>query len=130
MHFPLLNTCSAATAAGLCSWCVNICKYFRIYQVVAPKRAMLAEANLKLDAANGQLNVVRDKLAELDAKLQVLTDQFEEATAEKNAAIAQAEKTQAKVRAGDCWPNSPRAFHVAVHFADMDCGRPTWRPGW
>merc|ERR1711871_32633 len=86
----------SGAAAGLCSWCINICKYFRIYQMVAPKRAMLAEANAKLDAANNKLAGIRGRLAELDAKLQVLTDQFEAATAEKNAAIAQAEKTQAK----------------------------------
>jgi dynein heavy chain len=86
----------SSAAAGLCSWCVNICKYFRIYQMVAPKRAMLAAANDKLNAANKKLEGLRAMLAELDAKLQKLTDQAEAATAEKNAAIAQAEKTQAK----------------------------------
>ena len=25
----------SGAAAGLCSWVVNICKYFRIYQVIA-----------------------------------------------------------------------------------------------
>ena len=86
----------SSAAAGLCGWCINICKYFRIYQMVAPIRAALAEANVKLDAANAKLAVIQGKLAELDAKLQVLTDQFEEATAEKNAAIATAEKTQVR----------------------------------
>jgi dynein heavy chain len=86
----------SGAAAGLCGWCINICLYFRIYQMVAPKRAMLAEANAKLDGANGKLSGIRARLAELDAQLQVLTDQFETATAEKNGAIAQAEKTQAK----------------------------------
>jgi dynein heavy chain len=86
----------SSAAAGLCGWCINICKYFRIYQMVAPKRAMLAAANAKLDGANTKLAGIRAMLAELDAKLGKLTDQFESATAEKNAAIAQAEKTQAK----------------------------------
>ena len=45
----------SGAAAGLCAWVVNICKYFRIYQVVAPKRKLLAEANAKLDAANKKL---------------------------------------------------------------------------
>ena len=86
----------SGAAAGLCSWCINICKYFRIYQMVAPKRAMLAEANAKLDNANHKLSGIRARLAELDAQLGELTDQFETATADKNAAIAQAKKTQDK----------------------------------
>jgi hypothetical protein len=32
----------SGAAAGLCSWVINICKYFRIYQMLAPKRAALA----------------------------------------------------------------------------------------
>jgi len=86
----------SGAAAGLCSWCINICKYFRIYQMVAPKRAALAAANAKLDAANEKLSGIRAMLAELDAKLAKLTEMFEAATEEKNQAIAQAEKTQAK----------------------------------
>ena len=86
----------SGAAAGLCSWCINICKYFRIYQMVAPKRAALAAANAKLDAANESLKGIRAMLAELDAKLAQLTEMFESATEEKNQAIAQADKTQAK----------------------------------
>jgi len=32
----------SGAAAALCSWCINMCKYCRIYQLVAPKRAALA----------------------------------------------------------------------------------------
>lgn len=45
----------SGAAAGLCGWVVNICKYFRIYQVVAPKRIALGEANKKLENANKKL---------------------------------------------------------------------------
>ena len=93
--FENIKTKSGA-AAGLCDWSINICKYFRIYQKVAPLRAKLAEANLKMDAANKKLDIIRGQLAELDAKLADLTDKFEAATEEKNRAIAQAERTQAK----------------------------------
>ncbi len=34
----------SGTAAGLCSWAINICKYFRIFQYVEPKRQKLASA--------------------------------------------------------------------------------------
>ena len=50
----------SGAASGLCSWVVNICKYFRIYQVVAPKRAALAEANKKLEGANKKLAGLSD----------------------------------------------------------------------
>ena len=86
----------SGAAAGMCSWAINICKYFRIYQMVAPKRASLAAANAKLDGANEKLKTIRAMLAELDAKLAKLTEMFENATEEKNAAISQAAKTQAK----------------------------------
>ena len=86
----------SGAAAGLCSWVINICKYFRIYQMVAPKRAALAAANGKLDAANEKLSGIRAMLAELDAKLAKLTEMFEAATEEKNQAIAQAARSQAK----------------------------------
>eukprot|EP01044_Picomonas_judraskeda_P020468 COSAG03_NODE_4561_length_1509_cov_1.768794_1_plen_144_part_10 len=64
--------------------------------MVAPKRASLAAANSKLDAANTKLSGIRAMLAELEAKLAKLTEMFETATEEKNQAIAQAAKTQAK----------------------------------
>lgn len=51
----------SGAAAGLCGWVVNICKYFRIYQVVAPKRALLSDANKKLDGANKKLTGIRAK---------------------------------------------------------------------
>jgi dynein heavy chain len=83
-------------ASGLCGWIVNVCKYFRIYQDVAPKRAKAAEAEKELAAANAKLKTVREKVADLDAKLNSLLEQFEQATEEKNNAIATAEKTQLK----------------------------------
>ena len=91
----------SSAAAGLCDWVVNICKYFRIYQFVEPKRKLLGEANAKLDAANEKLKIVRAQVAALEEKLAQLTHQFEEATAEKNEAIAAAEKTQNKANMAD-----------------------------
>ena len=45
----------SAAAAGMCAWVINIVKYYRIYEVVEPKRQLLAEANVKLDEANTKL---------------------------------------------------------------------------
>jgi dynein heavy chain len=91
----------SSAAAGLCSWVINICKYFRIYQVVAPKRKLLAEANEKLDAANTKLSGIRAKVAELQARVAHLEENLMAATEDKNNAIAQAEKTQAKANLAD-----------------------------
>ena len=64
----------SGAAAGLCSWCINICKYFRIYQKVAPKRALLAEANARLDAATTKLAArkIVDGVAALRSKVVAL----------------------------------------------------------
>jgi dynein heavy chain len=86
----------SSAAAGLCAWVINIVKYYRIYEVVEPKRQLLAEANEKLEVANTQLAAVRAHVAGLEAKLAELNHQFESATQEKNDAIASAEKTQRK----------------------------------
>ncbi len=86
----------SSAAAGMCSWVINVVKYYRIYEVVEPKRLLLAEANEKLESANTQLASVRAHVAGLEAKLAELNAQFENATQEKNDAIASAEKTQRK----------------------------------
>jgi dynein heavy chain len=86
----------SGAAAGMCSWVINVVKYYRIYEVVEPKRILLAEANVKLENANTQLAAVRAHVAGLEAKLYELNTQFENATQEKNDAIASAEKTQRK----------------------------------
>ena len=86
----------SAAAAGLCSWVVNIVRFFRIYQVVAPKRAALAEANAKLVAATAKLADVRGRVAAIRARVAELEVGLVRATEDKNAATAQAAKTQAK----------------------------------
>ncbi|KAL6747291.1 flagellar outer dynein arm heavy chain beta [Haematococcus lacustris] len=91
----------SSAAAGLCSWVINICKYFRIYQVVAPKRLALAEANRKLDTANKKLAGIRARVKELQDRVTALEEGLMKATIDKNAAISQAEKTQRKAQLAD-----------------------------
>ncbi len=92
LPLPLRRSKSSA-AAGLCAWVVNICKYFRIYQVVAPKRAALAEANNKLSNANKKLSTIRAKVKELQDKVAALEQGLMKATIDKNNAIAQVRRT-------------------------------------
>jgi dynein heavy chain len=91
----------SGAAAGLCAWVVNICRYFRIYQVVAPKRAMLSEANNKLNNANKKLSGIRAKVKELQDRVASLEEGLMKATDDKNAAVAAAEKTLKKAGLAD-----------------------------
>eukprot|EP00227_Mantoniella_beaufortii_P011774 CAMPEP_0197579874 /NCGR_PEP_ID=MMETSP1326-20131121/3768_1 /TAXON_ID=1155430 /ORGANISM="Genus nov. species nov., Strain RCC2288" /LENGTH=4505 /DNA_ID=CAMNT_0043143449 /DNA_START=243 /DNA_END=13760 /DNA_ORIENTATION=+ len=91
----------SGAAAGLCGWVVNICKYFRIYQVVAPKRGLLLEANNKLANANKKLTGIRAKVKELQDRVALLEDGLMKATEDKNTAIASADKTQKKADLAD-----------------------------
>jgi dynein heavy chain len=83
---PTSMKTKSSAAAGMCAWVINICKYFRIYQVVEPKRLKLGEANAKYEQAMRELGVIRAKVAELEARLAKLTAEFENATSEKNEA--------------------------------------------
>jgi dynein heavy chain len=82
----------SAAAKGLCEWVINIVKYFDVIQVVEPKRQALAEAIGQLEAANKKLAEVEEVVRELNEKLAVLTAEFDKAIAEKNAALAEADR--------------------------------------
>lgn len=62
-----------------------------------PKRTALAEANDKSIRAYENLIKVKAEVAALEADLAVLVEQFDKATAEKNAAIAEADKCSLKL---------------------------------
>jgi len=83
MFVPDLVKTQSSAAAGLCSWCINILIYYGVFCEVAPKRMALAKANAELQAAKDKLAIVEKKVAELQAQLKILTDQFDEANAAK-----------------------------------------------
>lgn len=64
--------------------------------MVAPKRAALVEANKKLENANKKLAGIRAKVKELQDRVAALEENLMTATEDKNASIAQAEKTASK----------------------------------
>jgi dynein heavy chain, axonemal len=80
---PELIKTQSLAASGLCSWVVNILKYYEVYTDVAPKRMALNKANAELQAARDKLASVEKKVSELQAQLKVLTDQFDEAAGAK-----------------------------------------------
>ena len=69
----------SAAAAGLCSWVINIVKFFEVYCDVEPKRRALEDANNELQAAKEKLCEVKEKVIMLEATLQKLTDDYQKA---------------------------------------------------
>lgn len=49
-------------AAGLCSWVLNIVKFYEVYCEVEPKRQALSKANAELAAAQEKLSVIKTKI--------------------------------------------------------------------
>jgi dynein heavy chain len=80
---PELIRTQSQAAAGLCSWVINILKYYEVYMDVLPKKLALEKANAELQAARDKLAIVEKKVTDLEAKLKILTNQFEEAVEAK-----------------------------------------------
>ncbi|CAH2292037.1 dynein heavy chain 9, axonemal [Pelobates cultripes] len=80
-------------AAGLCSWVINIVKFYEVYCEVEPKRQALNKANAELAAAEEKLSSIKAKIALLNENLAKLTAKFEKATAEKLKCQQEAEAT-------------------------------------
>ena len=100
MFVPETIQLQSKAAAGLCSWVINIPVYYVVFCDVAPKRNALNKANAELQAAKDKLNAVERKVADLQAQLKILTDQFDEAMAAK----AKARPTLSKRPTRSSWP--------------------------
>ena len=83
----------SAAAAGLCSWAINIVRFYEVFCDVEPKRKALAAANAELAAAQEKLSKIKAKIKELDDNLAELTSQFEEATNAKLKCQQEADAT-------------------------------------
>ncbi|KAJ8945230.1 hypothetical protein NQ318_011210 [Aromia moschata] len=83
----------SAAAAGLCSWVINILKYYDVFVVVEPKRRALSQANKDLSEARGKLQELNEKLNALEKQLGSLRAEFEEATNAKLKVQAEADAT-------------------------------------
>ncbi|XP_039201063.1 dynein heavy chain 17, axonemal isoform X2 [Crotalus tigris] len=83
----------STAASGLCSWCLNIVRFYEVYCDVAPKRQALEEANAELAEAKAKLTTIKNKIADLNANLANLTAEFEKATAAKIKCQQEADAT-------------------------------------
>ncbi|XP_053593671.1 dynein beta chain, ciliary [Microplitis demolitor] len=80
-------------AAGLCSWVKNIMVFHYINLNVKPLRAALAQANAELKASMEKLVHLRQRLAELQKELDVLSEKMSVAVAEKQKCQDEADTT-------------------------------------
>ncbi|XP_077407169.1 dynein axonemal heavy chain 9 isoform X2 [Vanacampus margaritifer] len=90
---PELVASKSNAAAGLCSWVLNIVKFYEVYCEVEPKRQALSKANTELTAAQGKLVTIKNKINHLNENLAKLTAKFEKATADKLKCQQEAEST-------------------------------------
>jgi dynein heavy chain len=75
----------SAAAAYLCAYVVNIIRYNSIYKKVKPLKDGADEAEALAAQKLGELQLVKDKVAAINAEVQKLKDQLFEAQAKKQA---------------------------------------------
>ncbi|XP_067164604.1 dynein axonemal heavy chain 9 [Apteryx mantelli] len=90
---PEFVTTKSYAAAGLCSWVINIVRFYEVYCEVEPKRQALSKANAELAAAQDKLANIKAKIARLNENLRKLTAKFEKATSDKLKCQQEAEAT-------------------------------------
>uniref|UniRef100_A0A6Q2WZ44 Dynein axonemal heavy chain 17 n=1 Tax=Esox lucius TaxID=8010 RepID=A0A6Q2WZ44_ESOLU len=90
---PELVASKSNAAAGLCSWVLNIVKFYQVFCEVEPKRQALSKANAELAAAQDKLTLIKTKINHLNENLAKLTAKFEKATADKLKCQLEAEST-------------------------------------
>ncbi|XP_039947795.1 dynein beta chain, ciliary [Bactrocera tryoni] len=83
----------SAAAAGLCSWVININRFYDVYLIVEPKERALVEAEQELKDARDKLQALNDRLLELEEQLNVLQMEYDEALAKKQKCQDEADKT-------------------------------------
>lgn len=83
----------SSAAAGLCSWVININKFYEVYLIVEPKERALVEAEQELKDARDKLTALNNRLNELEEQLNVLQTEYDEALAKKQKCQDEADKT-------------------------------------
>lgn len=89
---PTIIANKSKAAAGLCSWVINIVKFWDVIQEVGPLRIQLAEAIEQLEVATVKLNEVQEIVRKLNAELAQLNKEFQQAEDDKQRAINEAER--------------------------------------
>ncbi|GIY65789.1 dynein heavy chain 9, axonemal [Caerostris extrusa] len=126
-------------AAGLCSWVINVLKYYE-----EPKRKALAEANAEYNVAKEKLARIQEKVTEVESRLSELKARCEAATEAKAKCESEAQKTAFSIHlatgcwegwpprgsAGPSWPPTSRPWsrHCPATCSCRRPSSPTWDP--
>jgi len=88
---------ASGNVAGLCNWCHAMCTYHNVAKVVEPKIVSLRAAEAELKIAMKEKKAAEDTMAEVQAGLDKMQKQFDEAMAEKQRLEDDAAATQKKM---------------------------------
>ncbi|XP_054720541.1 dynein axonemal heavy chain 11-like [Uloborus diversus] len=81
-------------AAGLCSWVINVVKYYEVYCNVEPKRKALAEANAEYQGAKEKLARIHEKVTEVESRLNELQAKCDAASEAKTRCESETKRTE------------------------------------
>lgn len=88
-NYEKMESISSA-AANLCTWAVNVLDYNKIYKKVKPLMDTADEAASEVRTAEAKLKVVKDAVADINAKVAELQAKLDEAIATKERVEAEA----------------------------------------
>lgn len=94
---PEIIVSKSSAAAGLCSWVINIYRFYLIYLVVEPKQRRLDEALAQLSAAQDKLLTLNSQIQKLEDKLSIIQAEFDAALSDKKICQDEADKTSFKI---------------------------------
>lgn len=136
MRAPDYNFESAKKAsgnvAGLCNWCRAMYTYHHIAKDVEPKIAMLREAEAELRAAVKEKDQAESKMADVQASLDKMQAEFDEAMAEKKRLEDDATATQRRMDSANAlitalsgeeirWTAQSKEFDATIQRLTGDC---------
>lgn len=94
---PELAAKASKAAEGMCRWVFAMITYDRIAKIVAPKKAALEEAERRLNATLGALNMKKAALQKVEDDLKALEDQLSGAKRKKKDLESQADMCDKKI---------------------------------
>lgn len=87
----------STAAGGLCTWVLNIHKYYEVYQVVGPKQKAKIEAEEELEDTKQNMNEVMHKLNVFEEELRKLHLQMEAAVKDKQKCQDEVDRTNMNI---------------------------------
>ena len=94
---PELMSKKSSSAGFILMFITCMVQYYDAMTLMIPKRQALIDANNQLETANTKLHKVKEEVKTLEQDLAVLVEKYNKATAEKNSAIAEADRCGLKL---------------------------------